>query len=121
MAGLTARRDSGEIAMTDKDIKRAGNAAARNVRNSTAKRAIGDSLYKTFTGLDRVHDKNEVGFVGQGYYDPEGRLQEASLKHIKEASDNKAKTTANDYIDRYTKANKRMMAGDIELPEANGH
>lgn len=122
MAGLTARRDSGEIAMTDKDIKRAGNAAARDVRNSTAKQMAGDSIVKALTGLDRVHGLDERTKVGQGYYDPEsGKMEQATFAQVKKDADKKAKATADDYIDRYAKANKRMMAGDIELPEANGH
>lgn len=116
---LRQSRDKGEIAMTDKDIKKAGSKAAWSNLAGVAKQGMADAAFKRMTGIDRVHNNDEAIKVGQTIYEDDGKARQATLKDVQNAAKIRSQKNADKIVEEMKKANAVKQAEDKKADDIN--
>lgn len=111
----------GLVDMTDEQIDAAATQAGKDYAKQARKDFNNAWMYNKLTGIDKPADASNALRVGQMFKDKEGHYRQATLEDVQNAGKFGGQQFGEKAAQNAIRRNSRMMCGDIELPECNGH
>ena len=115
-------QNQGALAMTDEQIDAAATQAGKDYAKQARKDFNNAWMYNKLTGIDKPADSSNALRVGQQFWDTEQKQwRTANLQDVQNAGKMGGQQFGEKAAQNAMRRNSRMMCGDIELPECNGH